>query len=67
MFDIKKTLEKALRGAIAGGIAVSSSFLAKHVGLELTTEQQAVLIAFVFGLISAATNFAKHRLNLKWL
>lgn len=60
MFDLKKTVEKMVRGAIAGGIAVSSAFLAKHIGLELTAEQQAALIAATLGLLSGITNFLKH-------
>jgi hypothetical protein len=60
-FDIKKTIEKAVRGAVAGLVAVVSSFLIKNVGLELTPEQQGALIAFLFGLISALTNILKHK------
>lgn len=61
MFDIKKTFEKAIRGAIAGAIVVVSSFLAKNVGFELTAEQQGALVAFLFGLVCALTNALKHK------
>lgn len=62
MFDIKKTLDKVIRGAVASGIAVVASFLAKSIpGFELTIEQQGALIALVFGLIAGLTNILKHK------
>lgn len=62
MFDIKKVIEKGIRGVVAGGIAVLASFLAKNAGVELTPEQQGSLIAVVFGLIAALTNILKHKM-----
>ena len=62
MFDIKKTFEKVVRGAVASAVAVACTFLAKNVGLELTPDQQLALVAFLTGLIAGLTNFLKHRL-----
>lgn len=60
-FSIQKTLEKGIRGIIAGAVAVLASFLAKNAGIEITPEQQLALVAVVFGLIAALTNFLKHK------
>ena len=62
MFDLKKTFEKVVRGAVASAVAVACTFLAKHVGLDLTPEQQLTLVAFLTGAIAGLTNFLKHRL-----
>jgi len=62
MFDIKKTLDKVLRGVIAGGVSVASAFIAKHIaGFELSPEQQGALVAGAFGVISGLTNLLKHK------
>ena len=61
MFDIKKTLDKVLRGAISSGVAIAGSFLARNLGLELTPEQQLGLVAGLMGLLAGLTNFLKHQ------
>ncbi len=59
-FSLMKVVEKGLRGIIAGGVAVLSSFLAKNAGVELTPDQQLALVAVIFGLIASLTNLLKH-------
>lgn len=61
MFDIKKTLDKVIRGSIAGGVSIGATFLAKNLGLELTSEQQLAAVAGVFGLVAGLTNILKHK------
>lgn len=60
-FSLLKTAEKAVRGLIAGGVAVLASFLAKNAGVEITPEQQLAIVAVAFGLIAALTNFLKFK------
>lgn len=61
-FSLMKMVEKALRGVLAGGVAILATFLSEKAGLVLTPEQQLALVAVFFGLISAFTNLLKHTL-----
>ena len=47
--------------AIAGGIAMTSGFLAKKIGFELTPDQQGTLVVLSFGLVASLSNFLKHK------
>lgn len=62
MFDIKKTLEKSIRGIIAGAIVGLIAFGAKH-GINI--DQSGIdgltigLTALALGLLSGLTNYLK--------
>ena len=62
MFDIKKTIEKAVRGVIAGGIVAVVAFFAKSgitVGDEAISGLTVGLTAISLGLLAGLTNWLK--------
>lgn len=62
MFDIKKTLEKAVRGAISGAIVALAALFAKN---GATLDPSAIdgltvgLTAIALGLLAGLTNWLK--------
>lgn len=60
-FSLLKTLEKTIRGIIAGGVAIGATFLAKTLGVDITADQQLVLVGIVFGVLAGLTNLLKHK------
>lgn len=64
MFDIKKTLEKGLRGAISGAIIAVVALFAKNgvsVGEEAISGLTVGLTGLALALLAMLTNFLKHR------
>lgn len=61
-FSIKKNLAKWLAGAGTAAVSVASPYIAKHLGVELTPEQQQAMAVTVGALIVGATNFMKQHL-----
>ena len=59
-FSLMKVGEKVVRGVIAGGVAIATSFLAKQLGVEITPDQQLALVAVIFGVLAGLTNLLKH-------
>ena len=62
MFDIKKTLEKFVRGLISGAIVGLIAFGAKHgitIGSEAVDGLTIGLTAVALGLLAGLTNFLK--------
>jgi hypothetical protein len=60
-FSLLKTGEKVVRGIIAGGVAIACSALAKYLEVDITADQQLVLVAVLFGVLAGITNFLKHK------
>jgi hypothetical protein len=61
-FSLIKAGEKVIRGVVAGGISVLATLAMKHLGLEITADQQLVLVTVVFGVIAGLCNLLKHTL-----
>ena len=58
-FSIKKNFGKWIKGAVTGLVAVSTPYLAKYVGLELTEDQKTQVIIASASAIAGVTNILK--------
>lgn len=61
MFSVSIMIQKALKGVATALCGVLSTVLAKHLGVDLTPEQQAGMIAAVVGLLVGLTNYLKKK------
>ena len=65
----KKNGEKWIKGAAVGIVAAGSPLIAKHLGLELTPEQNAALAVAITSALLGVANMLKHAFpqQLSWL